>query len=359
MRKRLVRVLTSVVLGFVAAPAWAQLPAGQPLPDPTPLGAPTESPPPPTVTTVLPSNGPGYAPGVIDGDPCCQNKRGTWSIGGGLYYITPVFESNPAYIATTILGGTTSFDRQDFSHDMNIAPLAWVSYTCANGVGIRGRWWMFDDDGKASALLGGATAISDAGGFFTVTPGAGSTVAAASSLHLHVYDLEATYQWNCGCWSFLASAGARYVQLSQSYQLSVVDGGGVLTDSAFGTSSFNGGGGTFSIEFHRPVCSSCFSAYGNLRGSLLFGTGVQTGGATGTAGSASASARQMDVLPIGEAEVGGEWGRAWGRCRLFAQVGVVGQVWWGGGNAVQGPAGGDLGQNFGFFGGVARFGINF
>src|SRR5262245_46715216 len=128
MRRRAVRLLCAMVLGYLGLPVWAQAPPAAkvpPLPDPTPLGAPSEAPPIPEGPPAPPSGAPNAPPPngsgapngvpnlntaqpIIDGpgnghgcDDCCCDRRGYWTIGGGVYYIQPVFESNPAFLTTS------------------------------------------------------------------------------------------------------------------------------------------------------------------------------------------------------------------------------------------------------------------
>src|ERR1700722_1183089 len=108
MRKKLGYYFSTMVLGWLALPAGAQapqvpepvpvppVPQVQPLPVPIPLGQPqpVESPP---SAPALTSN--GVFAGMGAADPCCPH--GYWSTGGGVYFIQPYFNSNPAFISVT------------------------------------------------------------------------------------------------------------------------------------------------------------------------------------------------------------------------------------------------------------------
>jgi hypothetical protein len=393
-------LLCALVLGYLGLPVWAQAPSApkaQPLPDPTPLGAPSEAAPIPDGPPNGPLNGPlsgppnGVPNGPLSGGPvvppngnavpdlhaphpivngidgsacnnCCCDRRGYWTVGGGVYYIQPVFESNPAFVSSR--GGVTT--QTDLSHGMDVAPLGFIGYTGAGGFGLRLRWFQFEGDGSVSAnfdeetqlTLPGSFGLPVSVGFLSAPLPAGSSVTATSELRVDVWDLEATYVFHCGCWSLLTSAGARYAHMSQDYALFLESPGGSAVLAA--SHNFNGFGPTFSIQGQRQVGDSPFSLYGTARGSILFGSAHTVA----SIGSSLATSQQTDVLPIGEIEVGGQWGKVRGNYRLFAQLGFVGQAWFGGGNASQGAStlvGGtvDSGTNFGFFGGVARAGINF
>lgn len=377
MRKHARKLLSAMVLAYLGLPAWAEAPVEAPLPAPTPLGAPSEdisppppSPPPPNLNSI--SQAP-ETPIVVNQSPDCDcNKRhGYWTIGGGVYYIQPVFETNPAFLTTRSAGGTTVVNQTDFSQGMDVAPLGFIGYTGSNGLGVRFRWFQFDGSGSAGATFTDATFVADPGGLGGALVPAGTVVDGISNLTVDVYDLEATYVFHCGNWSLLTSAGARYAHMSQDYALSVTDPTGTAIVGLAASHNFNGAGPTFSLQGQHQCGDTCFSLYGSARASILFGSAHQVSSfvAPGTA-PVLATSRQTDVLPIGEIEIGGQWGKIWKSYRVFAQLGFVGQVWLGGGNASQGLStaglggGGfgtasDNGTNFGFFGGVARAGINF
>jgi len=373
MRKNLVRILSLIVLGLPTMPVGAQAPLLQPgLAEPTPLGNPAESPPPPSVQAQASAV---QHLGCADSCPC--TPQGYWTAGGGLYYMRPSFGSNPAFFTSkgVIAGTPIANTQQDFSQRLDVAPLAFVGYTFANGLGIRGRWFQYSTDGQASTTLNGTQLVSPATGSlaFLTNPGPKSTVDASSNLKLSVYDLEATYVWGNEGFSLLIAGGARYATVRQNYQLNINDPAVPGVANSFSaTHNFSGVGPTLALEVRKQICNSCFALYGTARGSVLFGSGNQssTVSATDTFGdvvAVSGSGQQTLVLPIGEIELGGEVAYVWGRYRFFGQLGVIGQIWWGAGNASQGldlstgsaVSGGNSNNNFGLIGGVVRAGINF
>ena len=370
MRNKLVPILSAFVVGFLGLPAWAQ-----PLPDPTPLPNPTESPPPPITNTPAPSgsivmgggtaNGGGvFTPILGTADPCC-GQQSYWSVSGGLYLMRPYFSTNQAFTITkNPSSGVFSSRQVDFDQRVDAAPLASIGYTWASGFGIRGRWFQYEGNGKAGSDFDSTSYTFGQGPGPGVGPG---TVNATSSLHLRVYDLEFTYTHGNERWSILYGAGVRYATMSQGYKADVVYTGLPETVSLLANRNFGGAGPTLSIEGRHQLWDSCFALYGSARGSILFGTASQNASYNDNSDdgsySSSATNSSTSVLGIGEIELGAEWARTCGRFRLFAQIGVVGQIWLGGGNASQSFLLGDFGlgstNNFGLLGGVFRAGVNF
>ena len=383
MRKKLTGILGALALGWFSLPASAQvpppqvMPAAQQIPQPIQGNQPQESPP-PTTNGVFPAV---VVPGPVpqSGEACCNNNNianndqhhsfwsGTWSVGGGAYYLFPFFSSNPAYFTTTTPGGRTTNSQHDFNNQGNGAPLAFLSYTFENGIGIQGRWFRYEGSTSTSGNLDGNTGISDGSGNSLGTPGAGSHIDVNSQLKLNVIDLELTQKWVFGCWWLQATGGVRYAYIYEGYQMNVTD---PVNGNASSSSShtFNGFGPTISFEVHRRLWDSAFGVYGSARGSLLFGTLSENFQITSPlVANAAGSNNSTSIIPVGEVEMGGEWSHCWGRVRIFGQLGVVGQIWGNAGNASTGGtlATGSLGNqstsaaNFGFIGGVGRLGIDF
>ena len=188
---------------------------------------------------------------------------------------------------------------------------------------------------------------------------------------MYVIDVEITQRWVFGStWWMQLGGGLRYAHVNQTYSLSVADA--VNGNSSSNASDgFTGYGPTVSFEFHRRVWDTDFGSlglYSTLRGSLLFTTShdnysVVSSNALVTPISASGGSNTL--VPIGEAELGGEWIYCWGRFKFSGQLGVTGQFWGGGGNASQGANLNNPGNqsnapaNFGFIGGVGRVGVSF
>ncbi len=312
----------------------------------------------------------GLLDSVLPAGNGCGCGGGNWIAGGGVYVIQPFFSTNPAFSTKRIVGTSLANRQYDIGQQVNVAPLAFIGYNFGNNFGIRARWFDFQGNGHNGTTLGtGESVLTPTGTFVAGSPG--STVSANSSLHLQVYDLEFTYLQGDPNWSLLYSAGVRYALTSQNYQLNVADSstGALNTFNAY--HNFGGIGPTLALEGRHQLGNTPFALYGSGRGSILFGAASQNSSANTPSADTdftlvSGDSRQTIVLPVGEIELGAEWAQTYGRVHVFVQVGVVGQVWWGGGNASQalylstGP-GNSSSQtnNFGFLGGVARAGIAF
>jgi len=374
MKATLTRFLGTLAIGWgLTAAVWAQ----QPLPGPTPLPPPTQAGPPdqapPPGITISPG---GCTPAPIVSGGCLDSCLpqcgfgGTWVVGGGVYYMAPFYNNNRAFTTSSTTfaatGTATTTGLTNFNNKLQIAPLAFVGYSWDNGVGIRFRWFQFREDNSAGATLDGTTSVSDAlGNVMTPGPAAkGTTVTASAHLYLSAYDLEATYTYACGKWLVIGAAGARYAQINQGYSANATDPAGVAIFNGGSNHNFNGFGPTVALEGHRQICDLGFGVYASARASILFGSGHLSNGFSVTAlddpTSVSNAGSQVSVIPVGELEMGGEWTTCWRRFRFFAQVGVVGQIWWGTGNASE-PTINSSGSpsNLGFIGGVARAGITF
>ena len=300
--------------------------------------------------------------GNLFGGCGCDTGPLNITVGGGVYWVQPFFGSNPAFFTRT----GTHTTQNDYVQHMTVAPTGFIAWQFAPDWAVKFRWWQIDTNGSQSA--GGGTTVSDAGGTTTGIPtSARSTIGANSELYMSVYNLEIAKKWivNPSTW-FELSGGVAYVHMSQSGQVNIYDPvlGNSFSDS---NHNFNGFGPTMAFEGHYKLGCSDFGLYGSARGSLLFGSSVQNYN-TNIGGVNSGSATNSSIiLPVGEMELGAEWSHVWGRFRLSAQVGVVGQIWFNGGAATEGANlnGLNLGgqqtsaSNFGFIGGVARAGISF
>jgi hypothetical protein len=261
------------------------------------------------------------------------------------------------------------------------------------GLGVRARYWRYDDDASEAASLSDlftttftttvVKVVSAPGlpagpfGFGAefnansltaspaspVPPDNGGTLSVVTSndLQVDVLDLEATQELRAGAWSLLVSGGARYGRIDQNYEASVhtafTSVGGTLTTNALDSlrtaNEFRGLGPTLAAEARRELVGG-FSLYGSARGSLLFGDqklsasrhltvseafmGVPLASAPT---SSNASTSEDKLLPISELEVGAEWAGDWAGGRWILQGGWVGQIFHGAGSATSQD--GDLG----------------
>ena len=116
-----------------------------------------------------------------------------------------------------------------------------LGYRGENGLGFRGRYWSFNDSYAFQPPYGPANMMID-------------TQAA---------DMEVTLLQTHRTWDVELSSGIRYGKLRYFSD----------TPGAFGVGEayFEGIGPTMAGNIQRPLGSSGFSLFGNLRGSLLFG----------------------------------------------------------------------------------------
>ncbi|HEV3261297.1 MAG TPA: Lpg1974 family pore-forming outer membrane protein [Gemmataceae bacterium] len=344
---------------------------------------------PPPLPPLVGDRGPVVHFEDVTSDPGAQ-QGGHFVAGAGLYLIKPFFDTNPAFrtSTTTVTGGifnvtsTTQTQQQDFEYDLAAAPLIWIGYVADNGLGVRGRWWSFDQGSRFEMLDQAGVSITSAApqGLSIHSPGSvlfpgvnADSLAFNSNLRLDVWDLEATQDFRLGGWALTVSGGARYVHMAQNYNAYRTNPGGVqgvllVTDNGEALHSghnFNGAGPTVALEVRRPLGDTGLALYGNARGSLLYGDGKQHttlsqqfSGVVGVTPfdmvhTSDVVGSRDDLLPIVELELGAEYGMDMGRLRPFIRTGVVGQTWFGAGNATS------VTGNLGFLGLTATAGVNY
>jgi len=120
-----------------------------------------------------------------------------------------------------------------------------IGWANAAGVGIRGRYWSYNQSFTQSAPF----------------------APAQLGIDLQTADLEATVTQRLWNWDTLLAAGARYGKLGYSNDKAV----GGLPIFGVGTAAFEGVGPTVAVEGRRRLGRSAFALYGNVRGSALFG----------------------------------------------------------------------------------------
>jgi hypothetical protein len=322
--------------------------------------------------------------------------------GAGAYLIKPFFQNNPAF-STKVVQYTewsppvsvmmpsfwvpSSVIRQehDFCWDLNAAPLVWLGYVTDSGLGVRARWWRFDQSVQTCVINDGSTTITSASPrgieivsephinevvpFWamanTLEKGSalvGEKMGLASNLKLDVWDFEATQEAEAGRWRFLFSGGARYAHLSQNYNANLVSQNvGADIEALRSGHNFSGAGPTLALEARRPLGNTGFAVYGNIRGSLLFGEAEQrvyllttSPGLFGPNSYASLFRANRDTfLPVGEMELGAEYSRIFGWIHPFIRTGLVAQSWFGAGSASSD------GGNLGFLGLEVSAGLNY
>ena len=292
--------------------------------------------------------------------PPAPRHLGCWTILGGVSFLEPQFQRNPAYLVTR--AGESR--ARDFPYRLEAAPTFSLAYMSERGLGLRFRYFHFNESSQvedavpADGFLTPSTPLFP-GGFFDFP---GGTIRADSSLFVDAYDFEATYTCVHQRWLVLIGAGVRYAHLSQDYVADV----GSAFDTGFLVNShgFNGAGPSLALEAKRRLCDSDWALYGHVRGAALFGKTTESYDAVinGGADSQTFGRRYGSVVPYLEGELGLEWGCTVGCCRFFTQTGFNAQIWWNAGNASNyDPLEGRFfdGSPFGFVGVALRAGLTF
>jgi hypothetical protein len=286
-------------------------------------------------------------------DPCGNSRAfgaGQGLVGGGgVMFLKPHWDNNPAYAQ-----GGNPVENVDFDHDLQAAPFAWLGYVGCSGFGVRARWFQFDHssnvnvDNAINVLAGGPGQPLD---FPTI-----QDLRFQSDLNLDVWDVEATQTVDVGCTTWIGSAGVRYLHVSQHYNVF-----NDVSDGFLSAHNFNGWGPTISLEGRRNIGCTGLSLYGNARGSILFGDSLYTS-FNDIDESADARISSWAPVSIAELEVGAHYSQIVGCSLVYGRVAMVGQHWQGVGNAsLSDPtfSGGVDRGNMGLYGVKLELGMNY
>ncbi len=314
---------------------------------------------------------------------CCAPLQWHLLAGVGLYAMEAHFDSNMAYgiqgTANRSTGpippgsaGTRVAERIDIDQHTVVAPQVWLGFLSDDGLGVRVRYWYFRE-GTNQAFNGGnggsggvnSTLLFSAAPLGLSLINGTSTMVATSKLQLQVVDAEGLLNLNAAKWDILFSGGVRFAQIDQAYNAFVPQSG---DNTLLSSNTFSGAGPTLALELHRPICGSCLSLYGNVRYSLVFGSGQQQASVPDQ--NADAQDHRHVGIGIAEMELGLEFKRMVGRYQLFGQLAVVGQNWSGAGSASRSsvnvlPGGAFAGaaysgdSDINFLGLAARIGVNY
>jgi hypothetical protein len=331
------------------------------------------APPPTPVASPLP-------PTVVISE---AGRRGSGFAGGiDFLFVEPHWEDNPAYFTSTfaivntpnLQTDTNTEAQSDFDFGLEFAPRIWLGYVADSGLGVRLGWWHFDHGSSTAVRNGGIPDVAN--GFKQVNISSAAPLGIGlnsfrndgdagidvmvfgSGLKLDVWDLQMTQDLQLGRWLLVASGGLRYAHLAQTYnvdlqgtEVAVAPPGNTISILRSGH-SFNGAGPTAGLEVWRQLGDSGLSLYSSTRGALLFGGGKQeatiasryTGqGNPVDEDLVSRSSRRDDLVPVGELEVGVEYGSPWAGTYVFIRTALVGQVWCDVGNASYTTPAGDNG----------------
>lgn len=326
------------------------------------------------------------------GDGCCSDTgcsipRDPPQLGHGQFIgeiganiLVPYPSQRLAY--TTTANGQTS--SNDFPHEADASPFVSLGYLCHNGWGVRADYWYLTGSEHQTTGNGslGTTIANPVGTnyqFTSPSPTLAAGIGAdgynfAQRLTINVADLEGLKEVQFLDTTFLFGAGARYARISQSYtgtQNNPGGANGVVTvtqdlQTANSSSVFDGWGPTVSLEVIHAIPRSCFSVYGNVRGSFLWGDDTfnqslhnqnNTIAVAGVAAPIDTTSANSTLIhreaSIGEAEVGVQYGGRCGPCYVFVRAGASFQRWWDVGSSIT-PNG-----SLSFIGGVARVGVSY
>lgn len=284
-------------------------------------------------------------------DESCEKGSGIIA-SFGFWILTPRWSNNPAgYVDVSDFDSPSR--EVDFGYNAHFVPRIDLGYNFSGGLGARVGWWGFADSNTKTISPNanqiyvtpadpmGIIPAMYAGGFENPVYFNTGTLIAQSELEMDVWDFEVTDQIRAGKWDILLSGGLRYAHVAQHYDALVGEPDGEPGFGAIISShNFNGAGPTFGIEGRRSIANTGLYFYGTGRLSVLFGeTQDQAfGGIGATPGTIaltgdSATTQERTILPVGELELGIGYQRAMSRATLFAELGFVGQVWWGAGNS--------------------------
>jgi hypothetical protein len=238
--------------------------------------------------------------------------------------------------------------------------------TC-DGLGVRARAWRLEFSAGTQIVndTDGTTSIDSAAplGLQNLSTTLGDTLSYDTNLNIQVYDAEITQEFKHGCWSVILGGGGRYAHIEQNYnhfELPLESPGDVtLIDAVLSGHRFDGFGPTASAEVRASIGNTGLTAYGSLRGSLLFGTGRQEAvQIVNSLPTINNETQRDDLIPITEFEIGGEFNRKVMGFDVFGQAALVGMVFYGAGNGANNelipvlvdPEVSDNSSNFGLFG---------
>jgi hypothetical protein len=359
----------ALAFGLLSSLAWVGLAAADE-PKAAPAPAPSNTPAPIVIKDANASPMMIYGGGCDSCQPSCGGGGGLQA-GIGFYYIKPHFETNPAYtVSREAQDGTLQIRQSDFDYDYEFAPIIWVGFSNCDGLGVRARYWWYDNN--ASTLLGndGTVGIDSAAplGLQNLSTTNGDVLLFATDLQIKVWDLEVTQAAKVWGWDLLLAGGLRYAHISQSYvHVELPTVGDTLVDAISSGHNFKGIGPTVAAELRRDLGIG-LTLYGAARASILFGTGEQNSTqVVNNTPDTFVSTSRDDVMPITELEIGAEFSREMGGSRLFVQAALVSQVWYGAGNAANNemipllvdPEVSDNSSNLGLFGFRIAVGVNY
>jgi hypothetical protein len=314
--------------------------------------------------------------------------------GVGVFYGTPYFDENQAFVFTRGLASADRVrDTVAFDWDYAASPVGWIGWHGTGGLGIRAGGFYFNRGSKdltasmnpvqaADQLIRSSSRLPD---LDLVNPaGQGSpgillsqglgvdNLLYTSHLKITTVDVEATYDICAGPFPVMLSGGARYMYTQQTYNQTLFNTVTTPDDFTASESSvldfnhrFQGAGPTIAIHGTRELGGTGFSLFGNFRAALLVGRTKRTlnfaevvddpdeiaGGSQSR--SVVTYSHENGLVPTLETEVGLEYLACFGGFSPFMRVSAVNNTYFGAGcaSSTQG--------NLGLFGCQITAGINY
>ena len=261
---------------------------------------------------------------------CRECQSGGFHAGFAFVFAKPHFKES--FQATYVDAGGT-LNMVPFSYDYALTPRVWFGYTAANGLGIRTRYWQYDQSAppfQMNPLIAAQANVVSVIFPATIAATPGEILDVADELEVQTVDLEGTQKIKFGKISIVGGGGLRYALMRQVSQATVTNQG-VVTKSLNWLRKFEGIGPTISVEIERPLGIKGLVVIGAFRGSLLFGekdlnriavNGIDEGLPVVALDNAD------EVLGIGELELGLEWTRQLAKGgSLFIRGTYEGQLW--------------------------------
>ena len=237
---------------------------------------------------------------------CCPEKCSYFEVGAEGTFLAPISEPRQRVILTDLVTNQQFIGESNPGFGSGIR--TWVGFQ-SKGWGYRARYWHFGNDLVVTQPV---TPQGDQPGFIETYGLRGNTL-----------DLETTQRFVFCRQTVHTSFGARWASLTRSAAVAGFGtlGNGVdLSGLAFGANELEGIGLTTSIGASRPLACKCgWTAFWNLRGSILWADSVVTTLADATAATsapvavatsrnkASASADHSQNVFIADVQIGLEY----------------------------------------------------
>jgi hypothetical protein len=186
-----------------------------------------------------------------------------------------------------------------------------------DGLGVRVTYFDFEDDASQfQRILAGTTVLE-------------------RSIDIYAWDIELTQRLDLCGWDLEISSGVRIAGLESRF------GGFDVNPEVDGAlslkSDFDSAGLTFAVGFDRQIGCSGLSAYGNFRGSLLYGSAdvhgtlIAGGGFLGIPHpdfvDANIGEINNETISVIELKLGLQYDHCTSYGNLFVRAGVEGQLW--------------------------------